>query len=218
MAKQQKSNLVIWSHWLGPPCRRSKMVLYLHHLSGKTEIRQFPLKKTLSETLWPDLAKFRHFGKTYSDFGKILMVYLVFGKILTLLCQEFYVIGRIFIAVNGQILNSYQAIWSLWSEFWIVDFKGLLPTYLGEVKPSWTYYTYVRTYLRTYLPTYVRTYLPRWGEAVLNVLYHLKKRPVVDVIKLFLEEIYISPKIRNWIKFVLMSEPAQKIFLSKTIL
>ena len=91
--------------------------------------------------VWPDLAKFRHFGKTYSDFGKILMVYLVFGKILTLLCQEFYVIGRIFIAVNGQILNSYQAIWSLWSEFWIVDFKGLLPTYLGEVKPSWTYYT-----------------------------------------------------------------------------
>jgi len=34
--------------------------------------------------------------------------------------------------------------------------------------------------------------------------------PVVDVIKLFLEEIEISPKLRNWIKFVLMTEPAQK--------
>ena len=33
---------------------------------------------------------------------------------------------------------------------------------------------------------------------------------VVDVIKLFLEEIQISPKLRNLKKFVLMSEPEQK--------
>ena len=42
---------------------------------------------------------------------------------------------------------------------------------------------------------------------------HLKpisSGPVVDVIKLFLEEISISPKLRNWKTFVLMSEPAQK--------
>ena len=32
--------------------------------------------------------------------------------------------------------------------------------------------------------------------------------PVVNVIKLFLEEIYISQKLRNWKKFVRMSEPA----------
>jgi len=36
------------------------------------------------------------------------------------------------------------------------------------------------------------------------------KSSVIDVIKLFLEEIWISPKLRNWTKFVLMSEPAQK--------
>ena len=34
--------------------------------------------------------------------------------------------------------------------------------------------------------------------------------PVVDVIKLFLEEIEIFPKLRNLKKFVLMSEPEQK--------
>ena len=35
-------------------------------------------------------------------------------------------------------------------------------------------------------------------------------RPVVDVIKLFLEEIWISPKLRNGKKLFLMSEPALK--------
>ena len=34
--------------------------------------------------------------------------------------------------------------------------------------------------------------------------------PEVDVIKFFLEEILISPKLRNYKTFVLMSEPAQK--------
>ena len=34
--------------------------------------------------------------------------------------------------------------------------------------------------------------------------------PVVDVIKLFLDEIRISPKLRNWKMVVLMSEPEQK--------
>ena len=35
--------------------------------------------------------------------------------------------------------------------------------------------------------------------------------PVVDVIKLFLEEIWISPKLRNGKKLVLMFEPALKL-------
>ena len=43
------------------------------------------------------------------------MVYLILGKILNLLLQKYYVIVRIFFVVNGQILNSYQAIWSLCS-------------------------------------------------------------------------------------------------------
>ena len=66
-----------------------------------------------SLAVWPDLAKFRHFGKTYSGFRKILMVYL--AKFWTYFGKNFYVTGRIFIVVNGQILNSYQDIWSLCS-------------------------------------------------------------------------------------------------------
>ena len=46
-----------------------------------------------SFTEWPNLAKFRHFGKTSQVFGKILTVYLLFGKMLSLLWQIFYIIG-----------------------------------------------------------------------------------------------------------------------------
>ena len=46
--------------------------------------------------------------------------------------------------------------------------------------------------------------------------------PVVDVIKLFWEEISISPKLRNWKTFVLMSEPVLNVktmlFSSQTML
>ena len=54
---------------------------------------------------WPDLAKFRHFGKIFNAFGNFLRVYLVFGKILDQLCQILYTTGQIFIDVNGQMLQ-----------------------------------------------------------------------------------------------------------------
>ena len=47
-------------------------------------------------------------------FGKILMIYLLFGKILNLLWLKFYVIWSILNVVNGQILKSNLAIWSHW--------------------------------------------------------------------------------------------------------
>ena len=43
-------------------------------------------------------------------------------------------------------------------------------------------------------------------EEIWNRIFH----DVVYVIKLFLEEIQISSKVRNWKKFVLVYEPAQK--------
>ena len=46
--------------------------------------------------VWPDLAKFRHFGQTLNIFGYSLRVYFVLGKILTLIGQNFYYIGRNF--------------------------------------------------------------------------------------------------------------------------
>ena len=34
------------------------------------------------QTMCPDLAKFRHYGKILTVFGKILIVYFLFGKIV----------------------------------------------------------------------------------------------------------------------------------------
>ena len=50
--------------------------------------------------MWPD-AKFRHFGKS-------LLVYFSFGKMLSLLWQICDIIGLIFIVANGQILKKIQ--------------------------------------------------------------------------------------------------------------
>ena len=55
--------------------------------------------------VWPDFAKFLHFGK-------LLMVYFLFGKMLSLLWQIFDIIGIIFTVANGQILKNTITIWS----------------------------------------------------------------------------------------------------------
>ena len=56
--------------------------------------------------VWPDLAKFLHFGKWLNIFGNIFNVYLVLGKIFNSLWHNLYAIGHIFIAKIGQILNT----------------------------------------------------------------------------------------------------------------
>ena len=60
--------------------------------------------------VWPDFAKFRHFGTTYYDFGNILTVYLVFGKSMNIFCPKNYAIRQFFIVVKSQIFNSYLAM------------------------------------------------------------------------------------------------------------
>ena len=62
--------------------------------------------------MFPDLAKFRHFGKTLQVFGKFLTVYFLFGKVLSLLLQIWYIIEIILILANGQILTNNLTIWS----------------------------------------------------------------------------------------------------------
>ena len=57
-------------------------------------------------SVWPDLAEFRHFGKTLKDFDKLLTVIFLFGKMLSLLWQILCIIGLIFIVANGQILKN----------------------------------------------------------------------------------------------------------------
>ena len=48
---------------------------------------------------WPDLVKFRHFGKILRIFGNFLMVYLVLDNIKDPL-------GQIFTVLSGQILKT----------------------------------------------------------------------------------------------------------------
>ena len=54
--------------------------------------------------MWPDLAEFRHLGKNFH--GKFLIVYFLFGKMLSLLLQIWYIIELIFIVADGQILKN----------------------------------------------------------------------------------------------------------------
>ena len=67
-----------------------------------------------SPSVWPDLAKFRHFGNILQVFGKFLTVYFLFGKIVNLLWQICYTSGLIFIVANGPILKYNLTIWSHW--------------------------------------------------------------------------------------------------------
>ena len=66
------------------------------------------------QSVRPDLAIYRHFGKILKALGNFDPVYLVFGNTLNLLWQLNYAIGQISIVVNGRILNKYLAIWSHW--------------------------------------------------------------------------------------------------------
>ena len=62
--------------------------------------------------VWPDLAKFRHFGTILQVFGQFLTVYLLFVKLVNLLWQICYNTGLIFIVANGPILKHNLTIWS----------------------------------------------------------------------------------------------------------
>ena len=71
-------------------------------------------RDVMPTAVWPDLAKFCHFGKTLQV--KFLKVYFLFGKVLSLLWQIWYIIGLILIFANGQILKNNLTIWSRWTE------------------------------------------------------------------------------------------------------
>ena len=78
----------------------------------KTEVGNGPIFiiKSLKQCdqSWLNLATLT---KKLVIFGKKLRVFLVFGKVLNTLCNNFYALWQIFISVNGQI----QIIWSHWT-------------------------------------------------------------------------------------------------------
>ena len=59
------------------------------------------LQRDLYLSVWPELAKFRHFGNILKALVKFV---LVFGNILNKLWQLFYASGSILTDVNGQML------------------------------------------------------------------------------------------------------------------
>ena len=58
--------------------------------------------------LWPDLTKFRHFGKMSKVFCKFLRFYLLFCKVLNRLWLKFYDNNKIFFVETGKILKIIQ--------------------------------------------------------------------------------------------------------------
>ena len=62
--------------------------------------------------VWPDLAKFHHFGQYLKIFGKIFKVYLVLGKGFCSLWYNLYAFGQIFSAEIGQYLKHNLVVWS----------------------------------------------------------------------------------------------------------
>ena len=61
---------------------------------------------------WTCLISVTRFGEILQVFGIFLRVYLLLGKMLSLLWQFCDIIGLIFIVENGQILKNNQTIWS----------------------------------------------------------------------------------------------------------
>ena len=62
--------------------------------------------------MWPDLPKFRHFGKSLQLLGKILDSLFFIWKMLSLLWQICDIVGLIFSVPNSQTLKKNLTIWS----------------------------------------------------------------------------------------------------------
>ena len=82
---------------LGPPTK----VVIMTDEGGEKDF--FNFSSSLAISVWPDLAKFHHFGKFST-------VYFLFGKMLSLLWQICDIIELIFIDANGQILKNNPTI------------------------------------------------------------------------------------------------------------
>ena len=63
-------------------------------------------KACSSQPVWPDLAKFHHFGQYLKIFGSIFKVYFILGKVFSSLWYNFYAFGQICIVENGKILQT----------------------------------------------------------------------------------------------------------------
>ena len=63
-------------------------------------------------SVWPKLAKFRHFGKTLKVFGYSLRVCFVLGKIVNLFGQIFMMLDTFSLLLMAQYWKHNLTIWS----------------------------------------------------------------------------------------------------------
>ena len=77
------------------------------------------------DSVWPDLAKFRHFGKILKVFGQFLKSWFPSWQNVEPIWQRFYAFGQSYIVTNGQILNNNPAIWShcVWNELYSMQWE-----------------------------------------------------------------------------------------------
>ena len=80
-----------WKRKMGRMRQLDSVTRFFIHLGGAAPV-------------WPDLAKFHHFGKYFKKIGNLFKVYLFLGNVFSSLWHNLYAFGQIFIAVNGQIL------------------------------------------------------------------------------------------------------------------
>ena len=81
--------------------------------NNKDERRESGLEMSINPycpPVWPDLAKFHHFGKYFKIFCNKFKVYLVLGKCFNSLWHNLFAFGQIFIAVNGQMLRTQSGL------------------------------------------------------------------------------------------------------------
>ena len=64
-------------------------------------------------SVWPDLAKFRHFGNFFKEFGNFKKLYFLLGNLLSLLWQIFPLLGN-FHCWKWPKMKHNIAIWSHW--------------------------------------------------------------------------------------------------------
>ena len=94
--------------------RRLKVKKILAPLMGKNILNVISHFLYLSQCdhIWQN---FTTFGKSLQVFGKILTVYFLFGKMMSLLWKICDIIGLIFHVATVQILKNNLTIWSHWS-------------------------------------------------------------------------------------------------------
>ena len=102
------ASMLLCTH-LGPLNHNPSHTMFISSTSGVTEDPAW-------SAVWPDLVKFRHFGKILLVFGNFLKIYLIFEKIVNLVWQLFYAIWQKVIVEKAEFWNNYLAIWShCWS-------------------------------------------------------------------------------------------------------